>query len=132
MQFFIIPLYFSEFNQDQKVATSIAEEMSIHFLSKEFGRVKTIHSRVICLPERLRRPPFVDQPLIIHRKEPAASFAYHLDFNRFKIMNQNERKKYLTQEYLYNLEKFSKLKKSTGVNWPTLVNDLSLFFEQTL
>lgn len=115
---------------DQGFCVNLSEQLGAYFHGKEYGKIQTIYCGVICVSEEFV-PFFPVRPLKILRKEPAIEFEYSLDFERFKLMNQDERKKYIVHEYLHGLETIVMTKKIKGFDLPRLLVDLHLFFAES-
>lgn len=123
MNFFIT----SETSYEVVTPDTLDLENQLHkfFEDKNYGTtVDKISTIVICVSEKFEDLHPIRLPKMSKNK---LIFEYKLDFETYKVMTDEERKKYIAVEYFNNIKAVFETKKIKGFDSKTFLNDLEAF-----
>lgn len=104
--------------------SDLEDEINTTFQLKSYGSaILTIYSGFICVSKQYDELHPVRLPKLL-RKEPALEFEYKLDFEAYRSMNDEQRKRYVATEYLKNIKEILEKKKIKDFDSDTFLNDL--------
>lgn len=107
----------------------IEDKLWDYFENKNYGpSIRTIYSGFICVAKDYEQIIVKRKPKLL-RKEPALEFEYKLDFETYKSITDEERRKYIAVEYFNNLKEVLATKKLKDFDNATFLQDLETFFK---
>ncbi|AYQ30991.1 Imm44 family immunity protein [Runella sp. SP2] len=110
--------------------TDLEDLINITFQSKKYGdNILTIYSGFICVSKEYEFLHPIRKPKLL-RKEAALEFEYKLDFEIYKNMNDEQRKKYVATEYFENLKGVFEKKKIKDFDSESFLKDLEILLKE--
>ncbi len=105
----------------------LEEKLQEYFESKHYGEaIVKISTIVICVSEKFNALHPIRSPKISKNK---LSFEFKLNFEKYKVMVDEERKKCISIEYFNNLKEILINKKVKNFDSSTFLKDLETFLK---
>ena len=99
-----------------------------YFESKNYGEaINKISAIVICVSDKFEPLHPIRKPKVSKNK---LSFEYKLDFDLYKGMNEEQRKRYIAAEYFENIKKIFEKKKIKDFDSDSFLKDLEIRFKE--